>query len=468
MAIVRAYIRVSTEEQAEAGFSIPAQRERIAAFCLSQGWAEIVWYVEEGRSAKDLARPELQRLLQELVAGDVVLVYRLDRLTRSVLDLYSLLRRFERAGAAFRSVSEVYDTTTAIGRLFMTLVAALAQWERENLAERVKLGMNQAAGQGRRMGGSAPFGYDLAGGRLVVNPAEAAVVRQLFERYLQGEGVRTLVIWADRQDLRTKQGKPWSDYAMSYVLRNPVYAGVLRWGRQLTATGEIPALISPATYQAVQMAMAGRRSTPPRVAGSVYPLAGLLRCGLCGLPMHGRRRAGAGGSRFYACRSWEQHRACPVHRVGAEGLEAEVAARTAAVLPPCPEAVVTALAAELATGDGVGETARLRAEQQQLAARRRRWLAAFEQGVLGPADLKERLAELDGRGAAVADRLVQLENGGCLDLAAFRSRLADLPWVWERSNLAERKQIARAFVRSVVYRPGLPLDIQWHEPVSGL
>ncbi len=165
------YVRVSTEEQVKEGYSISAQKERLDAYIKSQGWELVSYYVDEGVSAKDTNRPELQRMLKNIEEGfiDVVLVYRLDRLTRSVLDLYQLLESFEKNGCHFKSATEVYDTTTAIGRLFITLVAALAQWERENLGERVRMGMTQKVREGEWHGSTPPYGYQLDNGSLVIN-----------------------------------------------------------------------------------------------------------------------------------------------------------------------------------------------------------------------------------------------------------------------------------------------------------
>src|SRR5690606_15009650 len=116
---------------------------------------------EEGKSAKDTNRPELQRMLSDAQDGryDVVLVYRLDRMTRSVMDLYELLRTFEIYNIKFKSATEIYDTTTAMGKLFITIVAALAQWERENLSERVRFGMEELVRSGKWHGGPVPYGY---------------------------------------------------------------------------------------------------------------------------------------------------------------------------------------------------------------------------------------------------------------------------------------------------------------------
>lgn len=121
------YVRVSTDEQAKEGYSISAQKEKLKAYCVSQGWASFKFYVDEGKSAKDTHRPSLELLLRHIEQGiiDTVLVYRLDRLTRSVRDLYTLLDYFDKYNAVFRSATEVYDTGSATGRLFITLVAAI-------------------------------------------------------------------------------------------------------------------------------------------------------------------------------------------------------------------------------------------------------------------------------------------------------------------------------------------------------
>ncbi len=179
---VAIYIRVSTEDQAREGYSIQAQKNKLEAYCVSQGWDIVGLYVDDGYSAKDLERPEMKRMLAHIEQGliDCVLVYRLDRLTRSVLDLYKLLEIFERHNCKFKSATEVYDTTTAMGRMFITIVAAMAQWERENLAERVRMGMQEKARQGKWVINVAPYGYDIdrSTDTLVINQQEAVIVRK--------------------------------------------------------------------------------------------------------------------------------------------------------------------------------------------------------------------------------------------------------------------------------------------------
>src|SRR5690625_4111289 len=172
------YVRVSTREQAEEGYSIQAQLNRLKAYCESQGWNVSRVYNDEGLSAKDTNRPQLQQMIDNIKANkiDVVLVYRLDRLTRSVFDLYNLLETFDKHECGFKSATEVYDTTTAMGRLFITIVAALAQWERENLGERVAVGLEEKVNQGLFPGGFSPYGYKVEKSRLDQGEKESELV----------------------------------------------------------------------------------------------------------------------------------------------------------------------------------------------------------------------------------------------------------------------------------------------------
>jgi site-specific DNA recombinase len=223
---VAAYIRVSTDEQAQEGYSIPAQRNRLEAYAISQGWEIVQWYVDEGESAKDLNRTNLKRLLKALEQGifECVLVYRLDRLTRSVLDLYKLLNTFEKHNVKFKSATEVYDTTTAIGRLFITLVAALAQWERENLGERVRMGMQQKAKEGKWTVSTPPLGYGSIDSVLTINHQEGSIIKEIYNLYLSGMGMWKIAKNLNERRIYGRSGKPWVQTTIRYILTNPIYA----------------------------------------------------------------------------------------------------------------------------------------------------------------------------------------------------------------------------------------------------
>ncbi|WP_050182806.1 recombinase family protein [Domibacillus robiginosus] len=297
---VALYIRVSTEEQAQHGYSLAAQEERLRAYALSQDWDIAKVYRDEGRSAKDLKRDQLQRMLADLKIGlfDVVLVYRLDRLTRSVLDLYELLKIFDRHDVKFKSATEVYDTTTAIGRLFITLVAALAQWERENLAERVKFGMLKKASLGEWMGGIIPYGYTFDGTAFRIVEQEAELVKKIFKMG-KTKGMEAISKELNAEGHRTKRGFKWSGFSVHYMLRNPVYIGNFRYNDgsgktyqpledQRTFESElIDPIITEKEFWELQRILDSRKCNKGKSLTGKYYFTSVLRCGKCGAYMTG-------------------------------------------------------------------------------------------------------------------------------------------------------------------------------------
>ena len=178
------YIRVSTDEQAREGFSIDAQKRKLLAYAESQDWDVTSILVDDGYSAKDLNRPAMQELLEKVRGEeiDVVLVFKLDRLTRSVKDLYHLLDEFARHDVGFRSSQEQFDTTTTMGRAMLGILGIFAQWERETIAERVRMGMEQKVREGKKPGGKYPYGYDRDGNLI---PEEAEIIRRLRDMYIK-------------------------------------------------------------------------------------------------------------------------------------------------------------------------------------------------------------------------------------------------------------------------------------------
>jgi site-specific DNA recombinase len=293
---VAIYIRVSTEEQAQEGYSIAAQRARLEAYAISQGWEIIYYYIDEGLSAKDMNRTELQRMLKGVEEGvfDIVLVYKLDRLTRSVLDLYQLLETFDKYNVKFKSATEVYDTTSAIGRLFITLVAALAQWERENLGERVSFGMQQKAKEGKWTVSTPPFGFNLNDSVLLINQGEAAIVKEIFSLYISGMGMWKIASILNEHGLKTRRNKQWGQNSIHYILKNPIYKGTTRYNYRVNKDqyferDEVaPEIISEEEFRLTQQMMEQRKSVHPRQATSKFIFSKVLKCSRCGSTLIGK------------------------------------------------------------------------------------------------------------------------------------------------------------------------------------
>lgn len=277
------YIRVSTEEQAQEGYSISAQRERLVAFCLSQGWEDYRFYVDEGLSAKDTNRTQLQLMIDHIKQGSisVVLVYKLDRLTRSVLDLYKLLDTFEQFNCKFKSATEVYDTSTAMGRLFLTLVAALAQWERENLGERVRMGQIEKARQGE-YAAKAPFGFDKGPDhKLVINTNEAEIILRMVNKLREGYSIRQLSNYLNDSGIEPIRGYKWHIRTVLDILHNPAIYGAVQWLDELTENAH-QGIVSKSEFQDIQKILADRKNVKKRETYSTFIFQMKLICPVCG------------------------------------------------------------------------------------------------------------------------------------------------------------------------------------------
>jgi site-specific DNA recombinase len=295
---VRKYRRVSTEEQAEEGYSLNGQNDRLDAFAFSQGWTVAEDYMDDGYSAKNLDRPAMKRLLAEVRPGEIILVYKLDRLTRSVRDLETLLDLSETKNIYFRSATEMIDTSTANGRMFVRLIINFAQWEREQISERTAFGKKQKVVQGEWQGGPVPFGYRAEPGdkmkrgklllQLLPDEKSAHIVLMMFERYLAGYGVRSLCLWLNGElGVRTNDGAMFRQQTVIRILTNPIYCGDVIHGRRTPATvtrklGAHEALVPRDMFEQVQATFAARKFLPPRQSTGQYPASGIAKCGVCG------------------------------------------------------------------------------------------------------------------------------------------------------------------------------------------
>ncbi len=287
------YTRKSTEEGLEQAFnSLDAQREACAAYVLSQvheGWELLPeFYDDGGISGGTLERPALQRLLEEVRQGrvDVIVVYKVDRLTRRLVDFAKIVEVLDGAGASFVSVTQAFNTTNSMGRLTLNVLLSFAQFEREVTGERIRDKIAASKARGMWMGGPVPFGYDVLDRRLVVNTEEAEQVRTIFERTLQagslkalgkelaGLGIRSKL--RNTRDGRQRGGTPFLAGGLRHLLSNRIYLGEVSHKGQGHA-GQHDAIVDRDTWDAVQLKL-GQAKLRPR-SGLVSALAGRLRDG---------------------------------------------------------------------------------------------------------------------------------------------------------------------------------------------
>jgi site-specific DNA recombinase len=321
------YIRVSTDEQAKEGYSLDAQLEKLEAFCFSQGWTIVKVYCEEGESAKDINRPQLQLLLQELHLCDVVLVYKLDRLSRSVADINYLLKTFDKNGVSFKSSTEPYDTTTSQGKLLINIFASLAQFEREQLSERVTMGMEKKAKLGFWPGGMAPYGYMVIDKNLRINEDEVEVVKRIFD-LSKTYGFLTVARTLTELGYKTRNGDSWHVDTVRGIANNPVYAGYLTFSENSVEykkqakeknlfEGNHPGIIPRDAFWELQDVLEKRRGSGGKRETSNYYFSSILKCGRCGHSMSGHKSP---VGKTYRCSGKKAGKKCTSHIIKEENL----------------------------------------------------------------------------------------------------------------------------------------------------
>jgi len=288
------YTRVSSDERLDQHFnSLHAQREACQAYITSQrheGWHALsAQYDDGGFSGGTMDRPALQRLLTDIVADkiDIVVVYKIDRLTRSLFDFAKIVEAFDAKGVSFVSVTQQFSTTTSMGRLTLNVLLSFAQFEREVGAERVRDKIAASKAKGLWMGGVVPLGYDAVDRKLRVNAEEAKVVRLLFDLYLCLGSVRQLQDECERRGLRTKRritpdgspsrGTTFSRGHLYSLLSNPIYVGRVRH-KDRSYEGEHEAIIDTETWNKVQTQLEVNAGRKRGRASARHPslLAGLL------------------------------------------------------------------------------------------------------------------------------------------------------------------------------------------------
>jgi len=304
------YTRKSSDEGLDQDFnSLEAQREFCAAYIMSQtheGWEALTTrYDDGGFSGGNLDRPDLRNLMADIEKGliDIVVVYKVDRLTRSLSDFAKLVELFDRQKVSFVSVTQAFNTTNSMGRLTLNVLLSFAQFEREVTAERIRDKFRASKEKGMWMGGLPPLGYDIDHRKLVINEGEAERVRFIFQRYLELDSVVRLMKELESRDIRSKRwvtsrgyergGAALTRGALYTLLQNPVYIGRIRH-KDKVHDGQHEAIIDAGTWEAVQSLLARNRHESRTRTNAKSPslLAGLLfhEDGAAYRPRQGRKQ----------------------------------------------------------------------------------------------------------------------------------------------------------------------------------
>ena len=335
---VAIYCRVSTTEQAEEGYSIDEQNIKIREYCEREGHEIYNLYEDRGISGKNITnRPGIKQLLQDATENkfDLVIVWKLNRISRKLLDILNIVELLNKHNIAFRSLTENFETETPSGKLQLNIMGAIGEFERETIAENVKMGLLARAKEGRWNGGVV-LGYDLVelnneGKKrkntvLKINEKEANTVRRIFELYSQGHGYKAVVNRINKEGHKTKRNGEFAVSTVKEILQNPVYIGKIRynvrqdWSKKrrnninanpILSDGIHEPIIDVETWNKVQVILKERSKKHNKIYDSEFPLTGILRCPVCGAGMtisrstakrkDGTRRI----NEYYSCGNWK-------------------------------------------------------------------------------------------------------------------------------------------------------------------
>jgi site-specific DNA recombinase len=479
---VAVYTRKSTDDGLDQAFnSLDAQRQAVEAYVQSQrgeGWVALAEkYDDGGFSGGNTDRPAFQRLLRDIEAGkvDVVGVYKMDRLSRSVLDFLQTMEFFRKYGVTFVSVTQRIDTTGSMGELMSHLLVAFGQFERKVISERTADKMSAARRKGMWTGGSPILGYDLVEKKLVVNAEEAKQVREIFRLYLNLGSLLPVVhelkhrAWRNKtwttEAGRVVPGRPFDKTALRRLLTNPAYSGKVAH-RGEVYDGAHEAIIDHETWTAVQEKLKHNRRTGGREVRNKLGalLKGLVRCGGCGSGMTTHYTA-RGDRRYlyYVCQTAQKKGAavCPGSRIPVGELDRFVVEHIRDIGKD-PSVVAATLNAacegvEARKPEVEAEIRRQDQERRRLEGERRNLLDAVAQGGSGTAAVLERLGEVDEEIQTAAGRVEEVRaeldalDAQVIDEADLRAALESFEPVWDQLFPREKCRILALLLEAVVY-----------------
>ncbi len=476
------YTRKSSEEGLDQEFnSLDAQREAGEAYVKSQaaeGWTFLPdRYDDGGYTGGNMERPALHRLMKDIEAGrvDTVVVYKVDRLSRSLLDFARMMQVFESRSVAFVSVTQSFNTSDSMGRLMLNVLLSFAQFEREIISERTRDKMAAARRKGKWVGGRPILGYDIQpdGFRLIVNEKEAKRVREIFDLYLKHESLIPTVRVLNERGWLTKQwtsrkgkplgGRPFEKGGLYALLTNVAYIGKVRFKDELYE-GEHGGIVDAEVWRKAQHLLTRNGRTGGSIVRNKYGaiLKGLIHCTACRRTM-GHTYSSKNGRvayRYYVCngaakRGWDS---CPSKSIPAGEIERIVVEQVRAIGKDPRLVEATLRHARQKTDDATRE---LRAEHTAVERHLRRHHAEVGKLAADAAnrnggtaarlgDLHERIRSSEERLAQIAAELKALETGR-IDESAVRDALTEFDEVWENLAPKEQARVLRLLIERVDY-----------------
>jgi site-specific DNA recombinase len=491
------YARVSTEEQAEHGYSIDAQLDTLRTYCQIHQKTIVGEYVDRGVSGKSIeGRFQLQRLLRDAERGefDEVLVWKINRISRRMVDLMKIIEILDKHKISFRSFSENFETETAMGKFALQMLGAVGELERNTIVDNVKMGMKQRARMGQWNGGRV-LGYRssqvIHGQRhrkdstLEIVPEEASIVRKIFELYATGKGLKAIANQLNHEGYKTKRGNAFSTDSIKQIITNPVYVGKIRFNRfenwnerrrkgknpePILVDGEHEPIISNELWEKVQLLQKKKAVTAPRQFDGQYTLTGLIRCPKCGAAMVASRTVNKlkNGTkiirRYYSCGNFKSKGSavCSANSVRAEYAEQYVYQRIKEVVNN--EKILKDIISNINEQKKENvqplqkELNHLKQKISSLEAKRRKYFDLYEDELIDKESLVGRLEELRKESDRLHVRKSELEfelgddQSQHVDYEYVRTILSQLDLILEQAPTEQIKSLLHLIIKRITVK----------------
>ena len=476
------YTRISTDEDHQK-YSLGAQQERLEAFCKAQygdAW-RLHKMFRDTESGTHMNRPGLEEMLYDVEARafDVLLVFRVDRLSRKVRELAQMVDELTKQGIALKSITEPFDTANAAGKMMLQMLGVFAEFEHATIVERTKVGMEKKAKGGQFVGGNVPYGFSLDPEKgLVINEEEALIVRKMFQMYAFGrEGVHTICHKMNEAGHRKRSGEKWDKRVILHMIKNPTYVGKIRW-REVVYDGNHDAIISEVLFDKAQSllkdrveSLSGRRFDN----GDERLLSGTIKCARCkghmvGVTTHKKERRYP----YYLCaKRWNTHD-CDQDYVRADHLENAIIQDIKTMYRD--EQFIAQVWKEASKLVGKEkpalekEIARIEDQAVRIQARIDRYFEAFETGSMKPdlcngkvQDLKTQMEELEVEKREISTRRERLELP-TLDREMLSRLVDEFEETMDKGTNPKKKHLLRQLVKKVLIHDRRTVEIWYGLP----
>lgn len=478
---IAAYVRVSTDEQASEGNSLTEQTERLRAYCRAMGWPEPAFFTDDGYSAKDLNRKELIRLLAMVENKEIhkVMVTKLDRISRKLLDLLTMIEMFQTYDVSFVSVSEQFDTNTPAGRLTLQVLGAVAEFERERISERVKDNMISLARNTDKVLSKPCYGYDIVNGKYAINEDEAKYVRLMFDLAEEGHGHRMIAKILNDRGATTKLGKPWDQVNVKRLIQNNTISGVMIYNKRQNKNGKLVIrdksewiikennhqyIVTPERQLRVLQIMRSRKPAKKHADSETYLLTGLVKCGHCERNMKGatsrvRRAEGKSYEYFrYICASYVNGYGCKYHAVHRADLESKVIKEIESLAKSSDKKIKIAVAQ---SPINVDEIANINAQISKIEKRMQKQIQAYTDDLITSADLKLASDKAEKDRTELIERLEKLQSKK-VSMDKIQQNAESLLGEISGVDRVRAKSAIRRLIHSIEILNGQTISIVWN------